>query len=80
MDDPHSRAYGLAHSAILVELLKALLQHERLSPIEVRTLLAKAERAVAAHSTDTAAAAEQHIKMIGEAVGVVREGAVSAPP
>ena len=67
MTDEHSRAYGLAHSVIMIELLKALLKHERLIPKDVHELLTSARNSLASYGTDVATAAAEHVKIIGEA-------------
>ncbi|MGO8846641.1 MAG: hypothetical protein ACLQFI_15155 [Methylocella sp.] len=70
MEDVHSRAYGLAHSAILAELLRALINSNTLSASDVLALLTNAGQVLASKGTDVAAAATEHVKLIGEAVGV----------
>lgn len=72
MTDEHSRAYGLAHSAIIVELFKLLLKNGQLIPKDVQALLTNAGKTLGAQGTDVAAAATEHVKMIGEAVGAAR--------
>lgn len=72
MNDRHSRAHGLAHSAIIVELLKALLERGLVTRKDVHTLLTKAGQSLVPHGAETARAAAEHVKMIGEAVGVSR--------
>jgi hypothetical protein len=70
MEDTHSRAYGLAHTQILVELLRKLIQSRILTDSDVRTLLESSGRALETKGTEVAAAAMTHVQLIGEAVGV----------
>jgi hypothetical protein len=70
MEDVHSRAYGLAHSEILVQLLHSLINSNTLSTNDVLALLTNAGQALASKGTDVAAAATEQVRLIGEAVGV----------
>ena len=70
MEDVHSRAYGLAHSEIIVALLRSLIKSKDLSTDDVKALLASAGQTLELKGTDVAAAATEHVRLIGEAVGV----------
>ena len=77
MEDVHSRAYGLAHSEIIVELLRSLIKSNTLSANDVLALLTNAGQTLASKGTDVAAAATEHVKLIGEAIGVAPSSAGS---
>jgi hypothetical protein len=70
MEDSHSRAYGLAHQEVLVELLKTLMHTDALSLADARALLTVAGQRLLSKQTDVAVAASEQVKMIGEAIGI----------
>jgi len=73
MEDEHSRTLGLAHTQILIELLKKLIDSRALSKSDVRALLESAGNALLSKRTAVAEIATEHVRLIGEGVGVSPE-------
>jgi hypothetical protein len=63
MEDMHSRAYGLAHSAIIIELLKNLLAQGHIIPADAKSILTKAGQSLISKGTDVSAVASEHVKL-----------------
>ncbi len=70
MEDEHSRAFGMAHTQILIELLRKLISQQTLTESDARALLESAGNALGRKATDVAHAAMVHVRLIGEEVGV----------
>ncbi len=71
-EDPHSRAYGMANSTVLAELLKLLISDGLLPPEKVKSFLNSAKRQLLDQHTDPSAAAAEQIQIMQEVVGVAR--------
>lgn len=70
MEDEHSRTLGLAHTQVLVELLKKLIEVRVLSKSDVRSLLKSSGDSLLAKRTGVATVATETVRLIGVEVGV----------
>jgi hypothetical protein len=66
----YAKSLGLAHNAVLVALLKTLMGQKALSKKDVRTLLESAGQSLLSKKTEIATVATEHIRLLGEEVGV----------
>jgi hypothetical protein len=68
--DQNARAYGLAHSALLIEIFKRLLENEPMIPKDAKEIFDKVEQALLGGGTDISSAAVEHVRHIRRALPI----------